>query len=255
MMKCARLKPWALLGLFFCLAVGLFLLAIRRPRIPGDWLQAGAPTFDVATNAAGPHPFLALWVSNAGPYSLEVQIRWFECRLKSDPSSEPPLRPSFTGRPVLPSGAAQQIRWDFNPNSPSQECLCCCAFEWQQHASWRWRTATKWVDPALAWIQNCVEPGWKAYTWSLADWLEPLADGLVFTSNVPVDDYFHLVYGLDRVKSSQKLAESPSPASTNAPGTLSAKPLTPSLAAQRAFNSYCVAVTRQQPALPAKPVR
>src|SRR5690348_7154949 len=256
-MKGARIKIWAVLALVCILFLALVLITLRRPSRAGEaWLQVSAPVLGVTTNADGLHPFMALSISNSGPYALELQLRWFECRLKSDLANEPALRSSLTGRPVLPSGASNRLTWDFGPSKSPQDCLCCWAFDWQQHPSWRRQAATRWVDPALAWIQNCFQPGWKSYTWSLADWLEPLTEGQVFRSNVGVDDYFHLVYGLDRVKSSQTVAESSPLLATNTPGSPAStglKHLAPSLMAQRAFNSYCVAMTLQPAASPAKP--
>jgi len=251
-MKSLRPKVWALLGLILCLTSAVIFMGFRRHSYPaGDWLQVAAPVFGTATNADGRHGLMVVLVSNTGPTAIEFQLRWFDCRSKRDPTSAAAPRSSSTGRTLVPSRSDTRVAWDFGSNTPGEEYLCCCAFDWQQHPSWLWHAAARWIDPVLVWVQNCVQPGWKPYSWSLADRLEPLAYGLVFTSNVEVDDYFSSLYGLNRVQSPGEDAQRRLLTATNAAGPVLSdsntfRPLVASLDVHRAFNSYCV-LRAQQP--------
>jgi hypothetical protein len=244
-MKFGKRKAWTAFGALSLALIIVVLVGValhRQNRYAGISLQASRPVFSISTNADGLHPLLTVVLSNAGPTSLDFKLRWYDCRARSD-LTQAASNPGPSPRMPLSSHGTTKLSWEPWRKAPNGEYVCCCQFEWQQHPSWLWGATSKFVDPPLAWVQNCIQPGWKAYTWSLADWLEPLADGLAFTSNILVDDYFLTVYGLDRAKGPQGGDQREASGGASAGLAPGLPRVSPSIEARRAFNSYCVQMT------------
>ncbi len=240
-MKSQRLRSFAVFFLLFCAGIAALLTALHlRGRSAGNWLAVSPAVFSYATKDDGLHSLFAVTVTNIGRTDVEYQIRWFDCKAKTNRTWAGATRSSLASRGLLPRQTAAKVAWDLGPNAPKDEYLCCCAFDWQQHPSWVWHAAAKWVDPALAWLQNCFQPGWKAYTWGLSDWVEPLSDGVVFTSNVQVDDYFRQFYGLDSRKPQSQVDPSPSAGDAKPAEQIKSPASAVPLEVQRAFNRYCI---------------
>jgi hypothetical protein len=192
-------------GLLFVVATvvaGLVALWIRagmlRPEV-SSWCVVWTPSFGSRTNGTSICPTVSFTVSNAGPRTLDYEVKWYECRAMPDltvlatcvNTNLKPGQPICRQFPRVPlrAGATAQITTDLAPSvSGTTNTLFCAYVYWEEHHSLRRRLLEKSDDLAI-WVLDIFDRRWNR-RWHPAY-------GSVFTSNVKGADYFRLVYGAD----------------------------------------------------------
>lgn len=198
-MKPRRLWIWAG-ALFLAAILAGTALAHTRRNTPSSktWLSLSAPVFSLATNEAGPRVTVTITVSNNGPQDIAGFLSWIDCRSEAEPAWRTPVGRAAPGIVRVVQGSTISLTLPVDSGTLKPSLFCCCGFQWQEQPSFLRRAILNWVDPGLVWLQNCFQPDWRPYTWSLAARLNPTIGGFAFSANTTVDDYFKRFYGLDR---------------------------------------------------------
>jgi hypothetical protein len=157
-------------------------------------LVVSAPSFGWGTNGEHIYCTVTLTLSNASPFDLECGLNWFDWRATND--FDAPQVVTSGQHIVLPRGATGQFTRVVAPRSSSAFTgqLCCYKVDWGERASWLEREVGNHPD-----IEGFLKHG-SGLFWPVGDepWNRMREQGRVFGSNLPVQEYFRLVHGLDK---------------------------------------------------------
>jgi hypothetical protein len=174
--------------------------AARPANAPERWLVVSSPVFGSRASSNGVIPTFSFGVSNASPRTLELRLPRLECRAKAGLDLVP--EQEYLPLPMLAPRAATTITFDLPEGSRSdQDYLCCCKVSWLERGSYLRRKAEEKAisnDP----MDRLFEIDWTR------PWRDkPLANGVVFASNIGVAEYFRVVYDMDAASYERRMKE------------------------------------------------
>jgi hypothetical protein len=168
-----------------------------RPYINRGRLIACAPSFGCETNAQKIYPTVLLTLSNAGPTDLDCQLEWFDCRATNDFAKPLPCSIAAGGTMSIRSGLAGRATLVGVSGSTTDQLFCYCV-HWKEAASWMSRELA--AHPVIDSVLRRVSV-WPAQQWKL-----PPEEGWSFGANLGIDEYFELVYALNKPRWSEEEA-------------------------------------------------
>jgi len=177
--------------LFGCCLVWLFKVAGHSEAGPKQWLVISSPIFSNGPSPTGGITTVSFLVSNAGPRTIEPGLSWFEFAKKKGVWSPGEYR-TWLSLPVLPAHKAARVSGKLPEGLTVDEDLkFCCEISWHERGSLARRAAQK--------LDNSDNPNIRPWNinWMRPWQSEPLTNGVAFTANPSVSEYFRSVYGLD----------------------------------------------------------